>query len=162
VDITNENQLLNLMRERTNLALTKASKEVLEIFKEKYIMEFAYIDDPKKYERTWEFKNAWTFTDVKEETLRLLTELWYDSSKIKTFDLEADAPYKYIHGSQYSTPNYVGANLPAVLEGKKSKLWLSVNRNVNFWEKFIEDMFSGGELDRILTKHFLAAGFART
>lgn len=43
-------------------ALEDASDEVLEIFKRDYIMGYAYIDNPKEYRRTFEFKEAWDFT----------------------------------------------------------------------------------------------------
>lgn len=85
-----------------------------------------------------------------------MKELWYDPTKLKTFD-----PDRFIHGSKYSSPNDIRDNLPAILEGKQSSLWLSVPRKGKFWEEFIQEMFSKGELDKILTKHFSKRGFVR-
>ncbi len=137
-------------------ALKEASEEVIEIFKTKYIMGYAYIENPKQYRRTFEFREAWEFTDLKKQANYILTELWYNSSKLKTFD-----PENFIHGSKYSSPQDVRDNLPAILEGKRSSLWLSVDRKGKFWKEFIKAMFDSGELDKILTKHFSKRGFVR-
>jgi hypothetical protein len=149
------------MEERAGKAIEKSAEEILRLFRKDYILKFAYIKSPKKYGRTMEFYNAWLFSRLKKEATRLSTELFYNADTVKSFFPDADAPDKYIHGSKYSSPNFVGANLPAILEGKQSGLWLSVNRDVKFWERFIQDMFSGGQLGRILEKHFLSEGFKK-
>lgn len=156
MEIKNEQDLKRAMEKLAGEALEDASDEVLEIFKRDYIMGYAYIDDPQQYERTFEFKESWIFTDLKKQANVLLKELWYNPEKMKTFD-----PDRFIHGSKYSTPNDVRDNLPAILEGKQSSLWLSVSRKGKFWDEFIQEMFSRGELDKILTKHFSKKGFVR-
>lgn len=139
-------------------ALEKITDRVLEIFKRDYILKYAYIDSPKMYERTMEFEKAWDFTSLKKEINRISTELWYDSSKLITFEPEK----KFIHGSKYSSPPDVRDNLPAILEGKRSSLWMSVERRVKFWEAFINEMFDRGTLDKIITEEFKAVGFTKT
>ncbi len=156
MEIKNEQDLKKVMEKLAGEALEDASDEVLEIFKRNYIMGYAYIDNPKQYERTFEFKEAWDFTALKKQANTILKELWYDPTKLKTFD-----PDRFIHGSKYSSPNDIRDNLPAILEGKQSSLWLSVPRKGKFWEEFIQEMFSKGELDKILTKHFSKRGFVR-
>jgi len=156
MEIKNEQDLKKMMEKLAGEALEDASDEVLEIFKRDYIMGYAYIDNPKEYRRTFEFKEAWNFTDLKKQANTILKELWYDPAKLKTFD-----PDRFIHGSKYSSPNDIRDNLPAILEGKQSSLWLSVPRKGKFWEEFIQEMFSKGELDKILTKHFSKRGFVR-
>ena len=156
MEIKNEQDLKKMMEKLAGEALEDASEEVLEIFKRDYIMGYAYIDNPKEYRRTFEFKEAWDFTALKKQANTILKELWYDPTKLKTFD-----PDRFIHGSKYSSPNDIRDNLPAILEGKRSSLWLSVPRKGKFWEEFIQEMFSKGELDKILTKHFSKRGFVR-
>lgn len=144
------------MKEKAEKAIGEAAKEVLKVFKNEYVIKFAYIENPKQYSRTLEFLNAWDFSDVKAELTKVSTELFYNPDLLKTFD-----PDNFIHGSHYSSPPDIRDNLPAILEGKQSRLWLSVPRNVKFFEKFLKDMFDGGQLEKILTKHFLNNGFKR-
>lgn len=156
MEIKNEQDLKRVMEKLAGEALEDASEEVLEIFKRDYIMGYAYIDNPQQYSRTFEFKNAWNFTDLKKQVNTLLKELWYNPAELKTFD-----PDNFVHGSKYSSPSDIRDNLPSILEGKQSSLWLSVPRKGKFWEEFINEMFSKGELDRILTKHFSKRGFVK-
>jgi len=108
------------------------------------------------YDRTNEFSDAWNFTKLKKTATKLSKELWYDPSYIKTFDID-----KFQHGSKYSTPNFVGSNLPAILESKQSSLWLSVSREEKFFQKFLKDMLDGGQLEKIITRHFVSGGFRK-
>ncbi len=144
------------MEQATQKALEAITKEVLKLFKEEYIDKIAYIKNPQQYERTGEFREAWDFTEIKKQIMTLSTELWYDPSKLKTFNVE-----KYQHGSIYSTPNDVRETLPAILEGKQSSLWLSVSRTIKFWDWFVNAMISGGQLEKIITKHFINNGFKK-
>jgi len=156
VDIKNDSQLKSVMEKLAAEALDDASDEILKIFKDKYIMGYAYIDSPKKYLRTFEFREAWDFTALKKQANTLFKELWYNPSEMKTFD-----PDRYIHGSKFSSPPDVRDNLPAILEGKRSSLWLSVDRKGKFWQEFLKGMFDSGELNRIMTKHFSKRGFVK-
>ena len=155
-DIRNERQLRKILEEQTAGAINDTADEVLDLFLKDYIEKFAYIDNPKMYDRTMEFKNSWEFSDLKKSAMSISRELWFNDSKMTTFDTS-----KFIHGSIYSTPRDVRSNLPSILEGKRSKLWISVERRVKFWEKFISDMFSGGKLEQILNKHFSKRGFVK-
>jgi hypothetical protein len=156
MDIRNDTELQTAMLTSAEEALELITQEVIRIFRNDYILKYAYIDNPAEYERTNEFYDAWDWSEIKRGLKSLATELWYNPEKIQTFDAE-----RFIHGSVYSTPNFVGANLPAILEGKQSSLWLSVPRPVKFWEKFIEDMLDNGQLEKIISKHFLSKGFTR-
>ena len=156
MDIKNQTQLQTELEKKVGQILEKIANEVLDIFKEKYIWKYAYIKNPKMYDRTNEFASAWNFTKLKKTAMTLSKELWYDPSYIKTFDID-----KFQHGSKYSTPNFAGANLPAVLEGTRSSLWLSVTREEKFFQKFLEDMLDGGQLEKIITRHFVSGGFRK-
>lgn len=156
MEIKNDNDLKALMEKLAGEALEDASEEVLSIFKNKYIMGYAYIENAKQYSRTFEFREAWDFTALKKQANTLFKELWYNPSEMKTFD-----PDRFIHGSKYSSPPDVRDNLPAILEGKRSSLWLSVDRKGKFWQEFLKGMFDSGELNRIMTKHFSKRGFVK-
>jgi len=154
--INNPTQLAQTMERLAREALEKVVEDVLEIFKRDYIMGIAYIKNPKEYTRTMEFAEAWDFTPIKSNVLSLVTELWYDPSKMKTFD-----PDRFIHGSKYSSPPDVRDNLPAILEGKRSSLWISVDREKQFWQEFMVEMFGNGTLDSIITRRFKEKGFEK-
>ena len=48
-------------------------------------------------------------------------------------------------------------------KGRTSSLWLSnnTNRKEAYWQKFIEDMFDGGELSKIIEEEFRLVGFIK-
>ncbi len=137
-------------------ALLETTEEVLKIFQNDYLLKYAYIDNPQIYERTNEFFDSWNWSEVKKTINSISMELWYNPDMIKTFN-----PEKFQHGSIYSNPNFVGDNLPSILEGKQSSLWLSVHRPVKFFERFLEDMIDNGQLEKIVTRRFTAKGFSK-
>jgi hypothetical protein len=139
-----------------------ATEEILAIFQRDYVRKFVYGSHGKNVsyhdgsgKPTMEFYNSWEWTQIRKLTDSLVTELWYNPANM-SFDMDT-----FLHGSRYSSPNDIGENLPAILEGKQSSLWLSVNRPIKFWQQFIADLFSGGKLDQIITKHFVSRGFQK-
>lgn len=157
-NIQNESQLLKAMEEAAQKTLTGISSEVLKIFQEEYLKKIAYTKNPTIYQRTNQFFEAWDFTEVKKALNILSTELWYNSDKLRDFD-----PETFVHGSKYSSPPDVRDNLQDILNkaGYSSSLWLSVKRAVPYWDTFIIDMFNGGQLEKIISKHFNANGFRK-
>lgn len=139
-------------------ALEDATDEILEVFKKEYVLRYAYIDNPREYERTNEFLDSFGWTTLRKISNTIVTEMFYNPDNLPTFN-----PDKFQHGSKYSTPEDIRDNLMHILnkKGYSSNLWLSVYRNTPYWDKFITDAFSGGLLDRILTKHFKARGFTK-
>ena len=140
-------------------ALRAISKDVLQIFQNEYLEKEVYGShgENKQYIRTNQFFEAWEFSEIKKQLNSLSTELWYNPSNM-SFN-----PDTYTHGSKYSSPPDVRDNLMRILDkaGYSSSLWLSVSRPVAYWQSFIQDMFSGGQLEKIVTKHFRAKGFTR-
>src|SRR6185369_3959194 len=131
-DIRNQQDLIKVLEKEAEEALENISEVVLKIFKDKYIWKYAYIKKPKMYDRTNEFADAWEFSELKKQVKTISKYLWYNPDNVKTFD-----PDNFIHGSIYSSPNDVRDNLPAILEGKQSSLWLSVSREEKFFQKFL-------------------------
>jgi hypothetical protein len=154
--IKNDVELLKMLEEQLGQALEEAATEILDLFLEKYIDKYAYIKNPQMYIRTMEFRDSWEFSDLFKTAHGVAKELFYNDANMKTFN-----PKLFQHGSKYSSPNDVRKTLPSILEGKQSNLWISVNRNVKFFEKFLDDMISKGKLDKILNKYLKKRGFRR-
>lgn len=147
------------MEQKATEALELITSEVLERFQRDYIRRYVYESHAsnKVYEPTYEFINAWNWSALKREINRISTELWYDPSKLPTFE-----PENFIHGSYYgSRPLDVRDNLPAILEGMRSSLWISISRPIKFWQQFISFMIEGGGLEKIIEKHFASKGFVK-
>ena len=160
--ITNDSQLLKAMEDAARNALDGITNEVLGLFQEQYVRKYVYDSHGENAmyhagtkTATNEFLEAWQFDNIKKTLNTLSTELWYNPGKLH-FDMDT-----FLHGSLYSTPPDIRASMPQILEGKQSSLWISVNRPVKFFEQFISDMFSGGQLEKIITKHFLNNGFTK-
>jgi hypothetical protein len=152
------------MEQKAREALDGTSKEILETFQNEYIKKFVYdshggnVDYHNKTRRpTYEFLNAWQFTEIRKQVDTLVTEMWYNPGRLE-FDMNT-----FKHGSLYSSPPDVRASLMEILDkaGYSSSLWLSVSRSTPYWQQFLEDAFSGGLLERILMKHFKDKGFVR-
>lgn len=162
MEIRNEQDLKSLMEKLAGEALEKAANDVIEKFKKDYILKYVYDTDPESYRRTWDFLNAWDWTDLKRDLKTISKEMWFNPGKITHINID-DGFYQ--HGSIYSRPPIVSASIMEILnkKGRPSSLWLSnnTNRKEAYWDKFIEDMFKGGELDRILTKRFSEKGFVK-
>lgn len=161
-NIINQSQLQSAMEIATNNALQAITKEVLGIFIDEYIVKLVYqshggnvVYHNGTKDPTFQFLEAWDWTPIKKAINTISTELWFNPANMD-FDMDT-----FLHGSKYSSPVDVRDNLPAILEGRKSRLWLSVYRPERFWQKFIEDMFNGGKLESIITKHFVANGFVK-
>lgn len=160
--IRNQNDLTKLLESQARLALESATEELLDLFKTEYIQKYVY-DGHSPNEMyhggsgkpTGEFMEAWQWTELKKVTNKLITEMWYDPSKLQ-YDMGT-----FKHGSKYSTPKDVRKTLMDILnkDGYSSSLWLSVNRPVAYWEQFISDMFASGKLNEIIGKHLILKGF---
>ena len=157
--ITNDQQLNQVMQKLAGEALEAVADRVLTEFQRDYVAKYAYTDSPAMYQRTYDFLRAWDWTPLKKELMRLSKEMWYNPGKV---DANID---KYQHGSIYSTPEIISASLMKILNkaGRSSSLWLSngVDRKEAYWEKFLEDFFAGGKLERIIFQEFSKRGFTR-
>ena len=156
MDISNDAQLRALFFDLAEEALSRVSYEVYKIFIDEYILGMAYISNPQQYQRTWEFMEAWDFTDIKRTINSVVTELWYDPSKMRTFN-----PEKFQHGSKYSSPPDIRDNLPSILEGRRSRLWISVDREKKFWQEFEKTFITSGRLSALMDKHMKPLGFIK-
>lgn len=159
--------LQSLIEQQARKAIEAATEEVLDIFKEKYIQKMVY-DSHKvnaRYhddtmEPTGQFKRAWMWTAISKVLNTLSTEMFYDPTLLR------HDSSTFLHGSKYRKRGSIWSEdaretLMDILnkEGRSSSLWLSVSRPEAYFDRFIEDMFDNGELNRILTKHFTAHGF---
>lgn len=159
MDITSEAQLRVVLEAKVREAIEKTTTKVLDIFQKKFIIEYAYYNrgKNKRYfdetgEPTWEFYRAWNWTPVQKKIGRIVSELWYNPSGVE------HVRDKFKHGSKYSTPEDVTDNMPAILEGKQSSLWMSVPRRGKFWELFITEMIDNNKLKNILSAELKSVG----
>lgn len=161
--INNPQQLQSAMERAVRRMLDSASKEILEEFKEEYIQKYVYDSHGKNkvYQNPngQEFKESWEWTGIQKLSDELVTTMWYNYSKMSTnpgaFGLVG------IHGSNVEgwSPDerpYLAETLDKT--GYSSSLWVSVKRPVAYWQKFIQDMFNAGKLQKILEKHARANG----
>lgn len=158
-DIRNEAELKTVLEKEIEKAFEGITDEVMSLFKRDYIRKLVYESHGKnaKYYNgtrspTYQFMDSWVWSNIKKQANTLVRELYYNPD-----NMDFDMP-TFLHGSRYSKPNDIRNNLPAILEGKQSSLWLSVSRPQKFWEVFISDMFSGGKLENIIIKHFKSLG----
>lgn len=162
MEIKNESDLTRILEKLAGEAIEKASKKVIDKFKKDYVLKYVYDTNPKAYERTWDFLNAWDWTPLKKEIKRISKEMWFNPGKITHTNID-DGFYQ--HGSKYSKPEIVIASIMEILDkkGRTSSLWLSnnTNRKEAYWQKFIEDMFDGGELSKIIEEEFRLVGFIK-
>ena len=147
------------MQKLAGEAIEAVADRVLTEFQRDYIAKYVYTDSPSMYQRTYDFIRAWDWTPLKIEITKLTKEMWYNPGKV---DPNID---KYQHGSIYSTPEIVIASLMDILNktGRSSSLWLSngVDRKEAYFDKFLEDFFAGGKLERIVFQEFTKRGFVR-
>ena len=157
--IKNQAELQQVIEKLAEEALEKIADRVLTEFQRDYIAKYVYIDSPKMYQRTFDFLRAWDWTPVKKEIMTLSKTMWYNPGKVSP-DID-----KYQHGSIYSRPEIVISSLMDILnkQGRSSSLWLSngVNRKEAYFDKFIEDFFDGGRLEKIITQEFSKRGFKK-
>lgn len=167
MDIASEQGLAAAIEILVKEALEDITKEVLDQFKKNYIRKYVYSSpdshSPNKLYHggtgtpTFEFEKAWDWTPVKKQLKSLVTEMWFNPSRM-TFNSDS-----FRHGSIYSRPEDVRASLMDILnkDGYSSSLWLSVKRKEAYWDKFLEDMIDDGQLGKIIEKHFVAKGFVK-
>lgn len=152
-------ELNQLMQKLAGEAIEAAADRILTEFQRDYIAKYAYTDDPKMYERTHDFLRSWDWTPLKRELMKISKTMWYNPGKMG-YDID-----KFQHGSVYSTPPVVITSLMDILnkKGRSSSLWLSngVDRKEAYFDKFLEDFFAGGKLERIIFQEFTKRGFTR-
>lgn len=164
MNLKSEKDILREMERLVRQAVDDITKEVLDLFKRQYVRRYVYDSHGanKKYHAgsrkpTYQFEKAWEWTELRKQVNILATEMWFNWETLNYNEST------FLHGSKYSSPNDVRENLMDILnkKGYSSSLWLSVSRDVPYWDKFIEDMFARRQLEKIVEKHFVAKGFSK-
>jgi len=115
------------------------------------------------YNRTGEFERAWKWKDIKRTVSAMTRELYYDSDSVK-WDKE-----NWIHGNPGRS---AAENLEDILnlawtgyrDGyTSSMIWRKDNKPFShkrrpYWENFVDDLFDGGELDKMFDEAFANSG----
>lgn len=160
--IKNEAELNSLMEKLVGEALDKATVRILENLKLQ-IKKDVFTTKNDWYERTGQFEEAWEWTKIKSIGKTIVTEMFYNSSKVKHDG-------KWVHGNpkQSSVENLADIlNLAynGYTSGYTSSLMFGQRMFSHFrrpyWKNFIEKMFNENELNRILAEEFKKVGFLK-
>jgi hypothetical protein len=159
LDITIE-QLNLIMEQKVRTVLEKSSKEILQLFKEKY-MTYVYDQHGENAEYSnpngKEFENSWEWKTIEKKSNELITEMWSNPA-LMSHNANAFS-WVGIHGSSFGSPDDVREFMPAILDkNMSSSLPVSVYRPTRFWNKFVEDYVRGDGLKKIIDKHCINEG----
>lgn len=158
MNISNDIQLASYMEEIARRVISKVTKEVLAEFKSQYIEKLAYAQSPRKYIRTWEFRNAWIWSDIEKNANEISTKMLYDWISMPTHN-----PEKLIHSgvgewegedSRESLAEYLDVKMPK----KERGILLFGDRTGRYWQTFMSDYVNSGKLDMVIKKHAKASG----
>jgi predicted Holliday junction resolvase-like endonuclease len=163
MEIKNEQDLKRVMEKLAGEAIKKATARILQKLKEQ-IQKDVYTEPNLWYERTGDFERAWLWSDVEKKVNSLVTELSYDPRNMRYI------PKDWIHGNPGRS---AVDNLADILnlafnnykDGYTSNLMFGNKHFSHFrrpyWENFIKNMFSNGELEKILSEEFGRVGFVK-
>lgn len=135
-----------------------ASKEILGIFKTKYVKKYAYGAEKTAYHNPAgnEFLEAWEWNEIKKVSNTLSMEMFNNWMKMTP---GSRGSRNYIHSSySQSYPDDTREYLTKWLDDMKSPL--SGDRIGGYWKNFISEMLDSNGLKKIIDKHARANGFA--
>lgn len=159
MDIISEQQLNQILEQKIRSVLKNASKEILEEFKQNYIIPYVYKNhgENKEYEPTMEFENSWEWTNIEKKAGELVSEMWSNPGKMN-FNPTAYSDVGE-HGSTFGKPNDVRMYMDEILnKDLSSSLHTSVYRPEQYWDEFLSQFVEGGKLQALINKHCLSEG----
>ena len=158
---TNKIQLEAIVEGQARKVMEGAGKEILELFKTKYVEKYAYVDGkPEEYPRGFEFRDSWVWSKIKESANTISTEMFDDFLQTQTPSSRGKAPFihtTFAKNSQW--PSDSRPHMASFLENLNKSVFLTGNRPGKYWSKFIEKELRGGGIARIIKKHAKANGF---
>jgi len=145
VPITNDLELTAMMSTIASDVIKKVSKGVLSTLQE-HIWEDTYGKLPNAWYYdysgipTFQFKNAFQFTEVEQKINEIVSELFYNWQSMD-YDLE-----KFLHGSPETGD--MREKLADILNVSGISGFSNKNREP-YWDNFIGDMFDRGGLEKL-------------
>jgi len=139
-------ELEQILEESSRRTMESASKEILGIFKEKYIEKMVYKVDPKVYQRTKDFKNAWKWTDIKSvaKTLEMVMMGEYGGMSMD------EETYTHSSYSPWGLDSRFFLEKVLNKDGRSSSHHMSRTDGDAYWDNFIRDMLDSGGLKKII------------
>ena len=147
-NVYNDNELYAAIDADMRNALSATLDEIFSIFLTNYVEKYAYTHSNTWYVPSGEFLNAWRTTRVTKIGDSLGGSIIYDP-KGMTYDFDT-----WKHGSQmqgWGTAVPYMADLLNV-QGPIGMAWNY--RDEAYWDKFVEDIFDSGEIDRMFGENY--------
>lgn len=159
--VTNSSQITKILEDATRRLMEGASKEILERFKT-YVEKYAYIDGtPVSYPRGFEFRDAWTWSDIKKSAKSLTMEMFNDWAEMQMSSPRGKPPFIHTTFAKNSSwPSDSRPYMASYLENLNKDVFLTGGRKGKYWSTFVKKELDSGKLQKIINKHAKANGFA--
>ena len=147
-NVYNDNELFAAIDADIRNAISATLDEIFSIFLTNYVEQYAYTHSNAWYVPSGEFLNAWRLTRVMKVRENIGGNIIYDPRGM-TYDFDT-----WKHGSQMQG---WGTAVPymADLLNVKGPIGMAWNyRDEAYWDKFVEDIFDSGEVDRIFSENY--------
>lgn len=144
-DVTNDAELESFLRQDLEAMVDDVINDLQATLME-YIDEYVYSSSNTWYVSTGQFPLSWTVQKIKSN---LQASLVFDPTGVMRWDRGWE------HGSKMGNWNSAVPYMADLLNktgGTSSLGWN--DRKVGYWDKFVADMFDGGEVDRMFAMKF--------
>ena len=155
-------ELEKVIEDAARRTMEDSAKEILKLFKEKYVEKFAYVNGkPVKYPRAFEFRDAWIWGDIEKHATVLSMEMFNDWARMSKPSPRGKSPFRHTTFTSSSTgwPDDSRPQMASYLNNLNTSVWLTGNRAGGYWTKFIQSELDSGGLKRIIDKHARKYGF---
>jgi hypothetical protein len=159
-DIRSEAELRKALEGNLERAINNASVKVSKILLEQ-IKKDVYTEQNTWYERSGEFENAFTWKNIQRSATGIAKELFYNHYSMQWI------PFDWRHGNPERSAVENLADIlnlafkdyqPGYTSGKKFGNRYFSHYRRPYWKNFIERLFEGGEIEKILTEELRSAG----
>jgi len=155
MEIKNDIQLNSALKQIIRNVLESVSKEILEDFKKELVEEYAYVKgSPVKYPRDYGFRDAWTWTDIKEGAKEMSMTMFNEWDKLQQPSPRGKAPFIYTTFAKNS--RWASDSRPYMthyLEEMNPSIFITGNRKGKYWSQFRQKYEKSGRLKRVIDKH---------
>jgi hypothetical protein len=147
-EIHNDNELFAAIDADLRNAISATLDDIFSIFLTNYVQKYAYTGSNAWYIPSGEFLSAWRTTQVRKAGNSIGGTIIYDP-KGMTYDFDI-----WKHGSQFEKWGTAVPYMADILN-TKGPIGMPWNyREEAFWDKFVEDIFDSGEIDRIFGENY--------
>ena len=159
--VSNKIQLEALLESQARKVMEGATKDILAKFKLNYVTKYAYAKgQPKQYPRTFDFREAWVWSKIKESSWGISMEMFNNFQLMQSPSSRGKEPFR--HTTFATNSKWVSDSRPhmaSYLENLNTDIFLTGNRSGGYWSKFVTKELEGRGLLKIIKKHAKANGF---